>query len=349
MISRSSRERASSRNSRGVRFPLWIRKAGSFSMPVCTACADPRNEDEIIDSQMSRGFFTDGEGQHPPVDQVAPVPFGGILQGDVRLTPEYLLAGCRLLPGGAVARLDREYHAPQPGIVDEPAELLRRRFSLRPERGKIIASDHPSAPPSARSPSRLDSSFWTALARADVPGIFPRQGELGEFQRIGTIGGRLSGRDQLIGRRDRIADDRGNPEQQVLGERLHLRPVGDVRSETQLIFGMGVPEALVDPVVVDLLYRRCRPPALREHRPPSPGSVSLRSWPWRRWSGHPSGRPRPVGPAPVSTLPGSGSFASYAGCRGRYWPGYPPRRSRVRRKRSGSPPRRPSAFRWSGS
>ncbi len=116
MISRSSWESPSSFNSRGFRSPLADEEGGDILGAVQYGSANSWDVNKIVYGNIPRRFLPDGEGQHSPVDQVAPVSFSGVFQCDVCLPAKDLLAGSRLFPGGAVTWFDRKYHGGQTGV-----------------------------------------------------------------------------------------------------------------------------------------------------------------------------------------------------------------------------------------
>ena len=83
--------------------------------------------------------------------------------------------------------------------------------------------------------------------------ITSRKRELCEAERVRTIGRGLTGRDELIGRGNRIEDLRSDLEKDVIGHLLLLRPVLDVRSEAKRKLEIGLAPALVYTVLVGLI------------------------------------------------------------------------------------------------
>ena len=71
------------------------------------------------------------------------------------------------------------------------------------------------------------------LCKSDVFRNLSGKCKSGQFLRVRAIGARLSGRNQLIGRGDRIVDFRDHFHDQIFRQRLHLRPVPDVRTEDE--------------------------------------------------------------------------------------------------------------------
>ncbi len=81
------------------------------------------------------------------------------------------------------------------------------------------------------------------------------QGELRQPQGIGAVGRRFAGGDQLVGGGHAVPEDRRQLHQQVLRQRLHLGPVGDVGPQDQLLLRAGMAKAVVDPLLVYALVK----------------------------------------------------------------------------------------------
>ena len=88
------------------------------------------------------------------------------------------------------------------------------------------------------------------LGPGHVLGILAAEGELGELDGVGAVGGGFAGGNELVGGGDGVIDGRAHREQQVLRQGHLLRPVGDIGAEHQLLAGVGPPHAEVDPGLV---------------------------------------------------------------------------------------------------
>ncbi len=96
------------------------------------------------------------------------------------------------------------------------------------------------------------------LAQPDIFRNAAGEGELGEFQRVGTVAGGLARRDQLVRRGDRVVDDGRQFEEHVLLHREHLRPVLDVRAVAEFDRRVGLAVAVEDAALVDAVVKGVR-------------------------------------------------------------------------------------------
>ena len=167
------------------------------------------------------------ERKHTPVDQVRAVTLCRVFDGDICPAAQHLLAGCSLLTGGAVSRLhseDRTSHADiafahlRVGLLD----CLHHRLQLLESIQRTCAC--------------FDGFLCLLyfLGTSNISRILSGKCELCKAQRVGTVRGSLSGRDQLVRCRNRIMDLGNHFHDQVLRKRRHLRPVLDVWSELDL-------------------------------------------------------------------------------------------------------------------
>ena len=102
-------------------------------------------------------------------------------------------------------------------------------------------------------PAAVGFLLGHGLGIAHVIGATAGQGELGQAQGIGAVGGGLARGDQLVGGGDGIVDDGGQLQKDVLGEGVLLGPVGDVGAHDEIHGRIGLAEAVVEPLFVDLL------------------------------------------------------------------------------------------------
>ena len=86
---------------------VFDHKGLHFLTPCFDFLTNPRKEDKV---QIREGqlLFFDQERKHPPIHQVAAIPFCCIFSGNVCPAAQYLLEGCRLLSRTAVSRLFRK-------------------------------------------------------------------------------------------------------------------------------------------------------------------------------------------------------------------------------------------------
>ena len=204
---------------------------------------DARYVDVVTDLEAVR-LTLQVERDHTPVHAVTSVTLGCILLRDVCEGTEYTLAGSGLLTGRAVARLVR---------VDGGTDLDLGRLHVLLARDLVDQLEHlfylcrvlPSLTCILEITYRLRTRY--------VLRITSRKRELCEAERVRTIGRGLTGRDELIGRSDRIEDLRRNLEKDVVGHHLLLRPVLDVRSEAKRQLEICLAPALVYAVLVCLV------------------------------------------------------------------------------------------------
>ena len=76
--------------------------------------------------------------------------------------------------------------------------------------------------------------FLNLFCSSNISRILSGKSKLSQSKRIGTVGGSLTGRDQLVGSSYRIVNFGNNLQNQILCKCRHLRPVFDVRSKLDL-------------------------------------------------------------------------------------------------------------------
>ena len=76
--------------------------------------------------------------------------------------------------------------------------------------------------------------FLNLFCPSNISRILSGKSKLSQSKRIGTVGGSLTRRDQLVGSSYRIVNFGNNLQNQILCKCRHLRPVFDVRSKLDL-------------------------------------------------------------------------------------------------------------------
>ena len=184
------------------------------------------------------------ERDHTPVHAVTSVTLGCILLRDVCEGTEYTLAGSGLLTGRAVTRLVR---------VDGGTDLDLGRLYVLLARDLVDQLEYLFYLSGVLTGLTCILEITYCLRTGYVLRITSRKRELCEAERVRTIGGGFTGRDELIGRRNRVKDLRSDLEKDVLRHLLLLRPVLDVRSEAKRKLEIGLAPALVYTVLVCLI------------------------------------------------------------------------------------------------
>ena len=142
------------------------------------------------------------------------------------------MTGGGLLPGGAVAGLEGHHQGAQAGALGIKAGQGLLNLGI----GRILPAQ------------QLHCLY--RLGPGDVLGVLPAQGEVGQPQGVGAVGGGLPRGDELVGGGHRVIDGGAHREQQVLRQGDLLRPVGDVGAEDQLLVRVGFAHAVVHPGLV---------------------------------------------------------------------------------------------------
>ena len=205
--------------------------------------ADARYIDVITDLEAVR-LALQVERHHAPVHAVTSVTLGCILLRDVCEGTEYTLAGSGLLTGRTVARLVR---------IDGGTDLDLGRLYVLLARDLVDQLEYLFYLSGVLTGLTCILEITYCLRTGDVLRITSRKRELCEAERVRTIGRGLTGRDELIGRGDRIEDLRSDLQKDVVGHLLLLRPVLDVRSEAKRKLKIGLAPALVYAVLVCLV------------------------------------------------------------------------------------------------
>ena len=92
---------------------VFDRKGLHFLASGFDFLTNPRKEDKIQIREGQR-FLFDQERKHPPIHEVAAIPFCCIFSGNVCPATQYLLTGRRLLSRTAVSRLSAKIVEPNP-------------------------------------------------------------------------------------------------------------------------------------------------------------------------------------------------------------------------------------------
>ena len=208
-----------------------------FTAPerVITQASASSDENKVSRLIIESRFGSDREGNDSPVDTIGAVTLGRILVADIRITAEHLLTGSSLFAGGSVSGLIGKDAGTEGSIGSRRTDGLQG--------GSNMLRDIPCA--------ALEILFLDPLRNTDVLRDAAAQSELTELERVGTIGRSLSGRYELIRRRDGVMDDSGQFDQHILLHRIHLRPVLDIRSVTKFDSRVCLSESIEDPVLVD--------------------------------------------------------------------------------------------------
>ena len=88
------------------------------------------------------------------------------------------------------------------------------------------------------------------LGTAHILRVLAAEGELGQTQGVGAVGGSLTGGDQLVGGRNRVGDVGRHLQQQVVAQRCDLRPVLDVGAQLEQGVVVALAKALIHAGVV---------------------------------------------------------------------------------------------------
>ncbi len=89
------------------------------------------------------------------------------------------------------------------------------------------------------------------LAVSDILGNTAGKRELGELERVGTVAGGLTRRDELVGGGHRVVDDGCELHKHILLHGIHLGPVLDVRAIAELCGSIVLAIAIIDTALVD--------------------------------------------------------------------------------------------------
>ena len=182
------------------------------------------------------------ERKHAPVDQIGTIPFGRIFVCNICPTAQHLLAACSLLSRRTISGLYCENRGTEPDVVVCSLRELHMDFihnfcQLRFYSHWILA---------------IHQSFLRLvdfLCQSDIGRILAGQGKLCQSKRIGAVRACLSGRNQLVCRRNRIVNLGNDLQHQIFRKRAHRRPVLDIRTEMDFHRGichtMGIKYAIL--------------------------------------------------------------------------------------------------------
>ena len=184
------------------------------------------------------------QGQHTPVDHIAPVPFGGVILGNVGQAPDHPLAAGGLFPGRSVTG---------PGGVHQRPDFrigqggISRQFPDPFQHFRQFRQILPGFPGQFQFLHRLGPSHVLRIPAA--------QGEFRQSQRVGPVGRSLSGGNQFVRGGHRIQDLGAHLEEYIIPQSGHFRPVLDVGTVEQLLFRFRLPKSVVDPGLVGAVIK----------------------------------------------------------------------------------------------
>ena len=205
--------------------------------------ADVRYIDEIAERERKLLVRTlEQERKHAPVDEVGTIPLGGVLVGNVRPSAENLLAGSGLLTSRAIAGLDSENGGADGDLHGIDARELGLQAIIGSSEALILGS-------LAILTAILDG--LDSLGVRDIVRILAAKRELRKADRVRTVRGGLTGRNQLVSRGDRIMDLGDDLQHDVIGKSGHRRPILDVGTKLKLDLRMRDTLAVVNPLLVN--------------------------------------------------------------------------------------------------
>ena len=122
--------------------------AGISSRPRFYSAAYIRHEYIIALFIRELNTSVQRKGQHAPIDAVAAVALCGVFVADIRIAPQYPLAGCGLFARGTIARLVRKQYGPECriGKLALRADLLERVNQLLRRFARATVGFHGPAP-----------------------------------------------------------------------------------------------------------------------------------------------------------------------------------------------------------
>ena len=171
---------------------------GISSMDPARYFLDGRNKNEIVYIKGNRLIFQ-MKGQHPPVDDVAAIPFGRIFTSDVgKAADDALTAGC-LFTSTAITRFI--------GVNDRTDFRIGKSNIFTARNGVDGGKSSCHIGILLQEVFAFFTGKFQFLDRFGPPHILritARQGKFGKPQWIGTIGGCFPGRNKFIRRRYRV-------------------------------------------------------------------------------------------------------------------------------------------------
>ena len=202
-----------------------------------------RNVDVVVHLEHG-GLTLQMEGQHAPVHAVGAIPLCCVLLSNVGEGAQHSLAGSRLLTGRAVTRLVG---------IDSGTDLHFLCLHILLSRDGVDHLDDLSHLRCYLAGQSLLLQRLYRLGTTYILRISSGKCELSQSQRVGTIGGGLTGRNQLIGGGYLIEDLGRHLQEHIVSKLLHLRPILDVRAEAQCLFLLGLGPAVVNSCLVGLI------------------------------------------------------------------------------------------------
>ena len=170
------------------------------------------------------------ERQHAPVHDIGTITLCSVILCDVCKSADDSLAGSCLFSCGTVARLV---------CVDRGTDLDIAQISVFAARDRMDDFEYflefRSFCHDVFAVSSCDLKCVYNLCLADISGISSGQCEFCQTQRVGTVAGCFTGRDQFVCCCNFIKDLGAYLQEYVLAEGMTLRPVFDVRSVEQIL------------------------------------------------------------------------------------------------------------------